>query len=303
MKGCPWIKPENFRLSLTKWRGYAGGPEATRELARRFAEDIKGLLKEKGLLNEKLGVDGFDEPARHALREAGIELVEVMPVMLEARAVKTKDEINCLKTAEAIVDVAWQAVYESIRQGVRDCEIEAIAHEALLRAGAESIGFVPVTSGPPARSTDKIVQFGDVVTIDFVGITYGGYNTCYYRSFVVGRKPTGKEKDMYKKCYERIYSVIDAIKPGATTADAAEHFAPATDYGHPSEEYMVGHDLGHGLGLSMYEYPVIEHLKRVWSWRSKRRRAIRVLVLLNWRRWLSLGKRGQRSTPGCPLRK
>lgn len=260
MKGCPWIKPDNFRLSLTKWRGYAGGPEATKDLAKKFAADIKSLLKEKGLEKEKLGIDGFDEPARQALREAGIELVEVMPVMLEARAVKTKDEINCLKMAEAIVDVAWQAVYESIRQGIRDREIEAVAHEALLRAGAESIGFVPVTSGPPARSTDKFVQVGDVVTIDFVGITYRGYNTCYYRSFIVGRKPSNKEKDMYKKCYERIYHVIDTIRPGVTTAEAAVHFAPASDYGHPSEEYMVGHDLGHGLGLSLYEYPVIERL-------------------------------------------
>ncbi|MFC1867075.1 M24 family metallopeptidase [Thermodesulfobacteriota bacterium] len=260
MKGCPWIKPDNFRLSLAKWRGYAGGAEATRTLAKKFAADIKGVLKEKGLEKEKLGIDGFDEIARQALREAGIDLVEVMPVMLEARAVKTIDEINCLKMAEAIVDVAWQAVYESIKQGIRDRDIEAIAHEALLKAGAESIGFVPVTSGPPARSTDKIVQVGDVVTIDFVGITYGGYNTCYYRSFIVGREPKNKEKEMYKKCYERIYNVIDAIRPGATTADAAEHFAPASDYGHPSEEYMVGHDLGHGLGLSLYEYPVIERL-------------------------------------------
>ncbi|HVP78306.1 MAG TPA: Xaa-Pro peptidase family protein [Thermodesulfobacteriota bacterium] len=260
MKGCPWIRPENFRLALTKWRGYAGGPEVTRALAKKFAADIKTSLKEMGLEKEKLGIDGFDEPAKQALREEGIELVEVMPVMLEARAVKTQDEINCLKMAAAIVDVAWQAVYECIKPGIRDREIEAVAHEALLKAGAETIGFVPVTSGAPARSTDKRVQVGDVVTIDFVGITYMGYTTCYYRSFVVGRKPTAKEKDMHKKCYERIYKVIDAIKPGATTADAAEHFAPAASYGHPSEEYLVGHDLGHGLGLSMYEYPAIERL-------------------------------------------
>jgi Xaa-Pro aminopeptidase len=260
LKGCPWIKPEDFRLALTKWRGYAGGQEVTWALAKKFAADIKSTLKEKSLEKERLGIDGFDEPARQALREAGIELVEVMPVMLEARAAKTKDEINCLKMASAIVDVAWQAVYESIKPGIRDREIEAVAHEALLRAGAESIGFVPVTSGAPARSTDKRVQVGDVVTIDFVGITYMGYTTCYYRSFVVGRKPTNKEKEMHKKCYERIYKVIDAIRPGATTADAAKHFAPASSYGHPSEEYMVGHDLGHGLGLSMYEHPVIERL-------------------------------------------
>jgi Xaa-Pro dipeptidase len=102
------------------------------------------------------------------------------------------------------------------------------------------------------------VQVGDVVTIDFVGITYMGYTTCYYRSFVVGRKPTNKEKEMHKKCYERIYKVIDAIRL-ATTADAAT-LCPGKQLWSSVREYMVGHDLGHGLGLSMYEYPVIERL-------------------------------------------
>ena len=62
--------------------------EVTWALAKKFADDIKSTLKEKGLEKEKLGIDGFDEPARQALREAGIALVEVMPVMLEARAVE-----------------------------------------------------------------------------------------------------------------------------------------------------------------------------------------------------------------------
>lgn len=260
LKACPWIRPDNIKLALTKWRGYAGGPEATRSLAQKFALDIKNTLKEKGLEKESLGIDGFDEPARQALREAGVSLVEVMPVMLEARAVKTADEIKCLKMASVMVDIAWQAVYEAIKPGVSERSIEAIAHEVLIKAGAESILAIPVTAGSPARSTDKIVQAGDAVTIDFVGVTYMGYNTCYYRSFVVGRKPTHKEKEMHKKCRERIYNVLDSIKPGATTADAAKYFNPASSYGFPSEEYMVGHDLGHGLGLSMYEYPVIERL-------------------------------------------
>ena len=54
MKGCPWIKPENVRLALTKWRGYGGGPEATRALAKKFADDLKNTLKEKALKKKSL---------------------------------------------------------------------------------------------------------------------------------------------------------------------------------------------------------------------------------------------------------
>ena len=61
------------------------------------------------------------------------------------------------------------------------------------------------------------------------------------------------------------------------------------------EECMVGHELGHGLGLSMYEYPIIERLysfqypqtfEREWSWQWRPRKTIRASVLSSWKKWL-----------------
>ena len=68
-------------------------------------------MEARGLEKEKLGIDLLDEPAHQALREAGIETVDAMPAMLQARAVKTEDEINCLKMAVAIAEVGWNALY------------------------------------------------------------------------------------------------------------------------------------------------------------------------------------------------
>jgi len=253
---CPWVKPESLKLAIL-WADEACGPDATLERARKFAQSIKQDLKEKGLEKEKLGIDKLDEPAQQALREAGIETVDVMPVMLEARAVKTEDEINCLMMAVAISEVGWYALYEALKPGVLGRDLIAVANKAMYSAGAEDVWGV--LGG--ARNTG-IVQVGDVITVDFCRITYLGYNTCYYRNIICGRKPNQKEIDMHKRSYERVHNVIEAIKPGATTADAAKHWLPAKERGYPTEEYTWCEDLAHGLGLWLYEYPLIN---RLWS--------------------------------------
>jgi Xaa-Pro aminopeptidase len=253
---CPWIKPENLRLAIL-WADEACGRDATLERAKKFARLIKQDLKERGLEKEKLGIDKLDEPGQQALREAGIETVDVMPAMLEARAVKTEDEIYCMMMAVAIAEVGWYALYEALKPGVLGRDLIAVANKAMYSAGAEDVWGV--LGG--ARNTG-IVQVGDVITVDFCRITYLGYNTCYYRNIIVGRKPNQKEMDMHKRSYERVYNVISAIKPGATTADAAKHWLPAKDRGYPTEEYTWCEDLAHGLGLWLYEYPTIN---RLWS--------------------------------------
>jgi Xaa-Pro aminopeptidase len=253
---CPWVKPENLKLAIL-WADEACGPAATLERARKFARSIKQDLKEKGLEKEKLGIDKLDEPGQQALREEGIQTVDVMPAMLEARAVKTEDEIYCMMMAVAIAEVGWYALYEALKPGVLGRDLIAVANKAMYSAGAEDVWGV--LGG--ARNTG-IVQVGDVITVDFCRITYLGYNTCYYRNIIVGRKPNQKEMDMHRRSYERVYNVIEAIKPGATTADAARHWQPAKEKGYPTEEYVWCEDLAHGLGLWLYEYPTIN---RLWS--------------------------------------
>jgi len=261
----PWIKPEQFRLSL-QWACQSPGREASWESARQFAEGIKRELDQLGLANEPLGIDEIDEAGRQALVEAGLKLVNVMPVMLEARAVKTRDEINCVHMITAICDAAHYAMYEAIKPGVRERDIRAVGIDSLIRNGAEDVWDVLVSSGGQMRglsmNMDKIIQPGDVVTIDITRATYMGYNSCYYRNFKVSTKPSAREKDLHNRSYDRMYKVIDAIRPGITAAELAENWATAEEKGLPTDRLMWCDDLAHGLGLWLYEYPICN---RLWS--------------------------------------
>lgn len=257
----PWVKPENYRVSYN-WLLGAVGDEASRDLASAFASDIDQALSERGLKGEKLGVIGFDGYAVEALKQKGIEIVNFWPMMLEARAVKTVDEINCWKMACTIADGAFYAMYEAIKPGVRDIDIRNAALNYITDVGCDGPSPIFVWSGPNTfqrglTNTDRFIQVGDIVYADAAHFNYLGYHVCTYRTYLVGRKPTDKEKEWHKRVLEKQNRIIEAIKPGVTTAEVAGFLEPASTWNYPNEHHAFSLDIGHGVGLAPYEPPTI----------------------------------------------
>jgi len=261
---APWIK--NWRVARA-WFRSGPGPEATQEEAKLFAADIHQQLRERGLAGEKLAIIGFDSAAREALTTHGITLVDGWPLMLEATAIKTQDEINCMKIVAAICEAAWFKVWASLRPGMRDTDLSRIAIDAAYEAGADEVPPLGFYTGPLSfergfPKAGRMIQTGDLIYSSFCNIKYLGYLSCTYRTLIAGRKANQKEKDMYQNLLDRLDAVIDAIKPGATTADAAKHFPPATKWGYKEEVEVLAAEIGHGIGLFMYGPPIIN---RQWS--------------------------------------
>ena len=80
---------------------------------------------------------------------------------------------------------------------------------------------MPFFSGPSTferglAMTDRIIAPGDMVYGDITNFGYLGYKVCLYRSFIAGRKPNQKEKDLYKKLIEnqyKCYVASEVLKP------------------------------------------------------------------------------------------
>jgi Xaa-Pro aminopeptidase len=266
---APWIK--EWRPARS-WLTAACGIEASKYEAKPFAADIQKELKTRGLLGEKVGFSAFDGIAREALVNAGVKnLVDSRLMMQESRAIKTPDEIACLKTAAAIVEGVWYRIWESVRPGVRDTDLSGIACKAGYDMGAESAPPGGWRSGPTTfdrgfHQSSRMLQTGDLIYGSLCGLTYMGYATCTYRTFIVNRQPNAKEKGWYKKVRDRLTAVIEEIKPGKTTADAAKHFPPAKSWGYKEECEVLASEIGHGIGLTQgstnYDIPIIN---RQWS--------------------------------------
>jgi Xaa-Pro dipeptidase len=266
----PWVK--EWRVARSWFEGVAG-PEASNFEASVFAAEIADLMKERGLSSERLGVMGFDPLAVDALSKTGLTVVDGTYAILDASATKTSDEVKCLQMAASISTVGFQRGREVIKPGATHASVAKEMAAAMGGAGAEQVNARAV-AGPLAFErglfgVPRMIEHGDIGYMWTCGTSYMGYTACLYRSFMVGQQPDGKQRSWYSELRDRVDAVIDAIRPGNTTADAAKHFPPASKWGYLDESEVLTVEFGHGVGLvniasrhPAYNYPIIN---RQWS--------------------------------------
>ena len=257
---CPWMGGGRSRAGISLLRG-AVAPEAGR--AEDVARKIKRELEMRGLAKAPLGVDVIELPIYAALQKEGIAVVDGQQLMQAARRIKTGDEIVLMNTAAMMVDATYEKLYRAMRPGVRENEMVALAAHTLYSMGSEDVEGVNAIAGErcsphPHIFSDRVLRPGDPAYYDIIH-SYMGYRTCYYRSFAVGSASPALV-DAYKRCREYLDVAIAMMKPGITTADIASMWPRAQEFGFPDEEACFGLQYGHGVGLSVWEQPVISRL-------------------------------------------
>ena len=257
---CDWLPAENFRAGLTGLRGTVP-PSAG--LMRRHAEEIKDLLKSAGVADLPLGVDLIEPAMWFELERAGIKLADGQQIMLDAREIKSMDEITLLNQAAAMVDGVYHMIWEELKPGVRENDIVAKANAMLYVMGSDDVEAINAISGErcnphPHNFTDRLIRPGDQAFFDILQ-SYMGYRTCYYRTFNVGRA-TESQRDAYKRAREWLDASIQMIRPGVTTDKVAAVWPKAEEFGFPDEMAAFGLQFGHGLGLALHERPIISRL-------------------------------------------
>ncbi len=97
------------------------------------------------------------------------------------------------------------------------------------------------------------------------GASYQGYKSCVYRTFCCG-KATREQKDLYEECRAMLYAGMSVIKDGATDYDIVDQWPDSPTYwGYESWDEVGVYAVGHGLGLTLHDRPVISMLKKVFG--------------------------------------
>jgi Xaa-Pro aminopeptidase len=257
---APWIRPENSRAGMLGLRG-AVAPDAG--LIMRAVAEIVSELTAAGVAGMPLGVDIAETPMMLELLRAGVEVRDAQQVMLDARLIKSPDEIALLSTAAAMVDGVYQDIAEALKPGIRENEIVALANKRLYEMGSDDVEAINAVSGErcnphPHNFSDRLIRPGDQAYFDIIQ-SFNGYRTCYYRTFAVGRA-TEPQRDAYARAREWIDTAIALVKPGTTTDQIALLWPAATDFGFANEMDAFGLQFGHGLGLGLHERPIISRL-------------------------------------------
>jgi Xaa-Pro aminopeptidase len=248
------------RAGISTLRG-AFTPDAG--IAEEVARKVKRELEKFGVANEPLGVDVIELPILFALQREGIDVVDGQQVFMEARRIKTGDEIRLLTQAASMVDAAYEELYRFLRPGVRENETVGLVAKTLYDFGSEYVEGVNAISGErcsphPHVFSDRIIRPGDPAFFDILH-SFNGYRTCYYRTFAVGSASTA-QRDAYSRAREYMDRAIALVRPGATTADIVNVWPTAQEFGFPDEEAAFALQYGHGVGLSIWEKPIFSRL-------------------------------------------
>jgi Xaa-Pro aminopeptidase len=256
---CPWLEGRS-PAGISTMRG-AMSPESGR--AESVASKIKAQLELHGLVDQPVGVDVVEPAVLFALQREGVEVVDGQQMMQQSRMIKTRDELTLLDTACSMVDAAYDELYRAMRPGMRENECVGLVSKLLYDMGSEHVEGVNAISGErcsphPHVFSDRILRPGDPAYFDILH-SYLGYRTCYYRTFAIGSASKGLN-EAYKRCRDILDEAIAEVRPGASTADVAAVFPQAQEFGFPNEEAAFALQFGHGIGLSIWEKPIISRL-------------------------------------------
>jgi Xaa-Pro aminopeptidase len=256
----PWLDPANCHAGMLGMRG-AIAPSAG--LMVDAVRQIKALLEEAGVADAPVGVDIVEPPFLFEMQRQGLTVVDSQQLMLDARQIKSPDELMLLTQAAAMVDGVYQDIVEALKPGIRENEIVALANKRLYEMGSDQVEAINAVSGErcnphPHNFSDRLIRPGDQAFFDIIH-SFNGYRTCYYRTFSVG-SATPSQRDAYTKAREWMDASIAMIKPGVGTDQVAAVWPAATDFGFENEMAAFGLQFGHGLGLGLHERPIISRL-------------------------------------------
>lgn len=239
---------------------------------RAMANTVRDIAGTR--LSEGLAIDEYTAAMYTALPRllTGVRIADAAPMLHAVRMCKTADEIECIRRAQRINELAMYDVQSQARPGVRQNELMGLFLRRIFELGATANVVDPIWQpmapaiawGPhtvngdigfPLTSTDRILRDGDVLWVD-TGIVYQGYASDFGRTWLVSHRPrpTARQRDQFARWRDVRNAVLELVKPGATGRSLTRAATAAAGGRKPWMNHLY---LIHGIGTDSAEMPLI----------------------------------------------
>ncbi|MGB9771801.1 MAG: M24 family metallopeptidase [Candidatus Kapaibacteriota bacterium] len=176
---------------------------------------------------------------------------------------KAPEELDNIRKACEISEKVFEEVLKSFKEGMSEKELAAeIVYRSRLH-GSEGEPFPTIVvsgkrsslvHGSPSK---KPIKSGEIVLVDF-GCIVNGFCSDITRVFAIG-KSTKEQRAIYSLLIKAKDTAIASIRPfvnGKLVDNAARSLIEKAGYGNNFQ-----HSLGHGLGISPHEPPLLTFRK------------------------------------------
>lgn len=180
-------------------------------------------------------------------------------ILSKMRMIKTDKEIEKIKKAQEITELAYNHVFNMIDSNITEKQIALELEFFMRKNGADRVSFdLIVVSGKNSSlvhgvPTDKKINAGDFITID-IGAVFENYHSDMTRT-VAYKNVTDEQRKVYNIVLKAQLEAIKAIKPQVSCKyidSIARNIIKENGYGE-----QFGHVLGHSVGIDIHESPVL----------------------------------------------
>jgi Xaa-Pro aminopeptidase len=223
---------------------------------------IDKWLAERGIRTGQVGVEAttryvfFD-----GLRQVATSLDYTSgdPITVGCRAQKSAHELELMRLACSATCDVYKAVFASLREGMTQHEVSALASRGYARMGLQgeaSVFFGPSSALPHGSREEQVLREGINVMIDD-GTTVEGYQSDVTRTGVLGKPPQKLQHafEIVRNAQNAALAAAVAGRECGSVDDAARKVITDAGFG-PGYKYFP-HRLGHGIGLDGHESPYL----------------------------------------------
>ena len=228
---------------------FDGGPVLA-DAARLLADDVVRYLAELGTDNRRVAVEYVNPSITQALLQRGLEVMDGVSVIETARAIKSGDEIECMRWSIAVAELGMAKMHAALRPGVSEVQLWALLNYTNLANNGDWHDGRMLASGPRINpwyqeASDRRIEDGDLVGFDTDMIGPFGYCADISRTFHCGPgAPTRRQKELYQLAKAEIDFNLTLMRPGITFCAIQAGAFPVPEAFHPNAYTCVVHGVG-----------------------------------------------------------
>jgi Xaa-Pro dipeptidase len=249
---------DEIRPAITA--SYVAAGDAITTVEAAWARQVAALVREHCGARAAVGIERVNAGAALALRDQGFHLLDAQAPVERARAIKSAEELKCVRASVRATEVAVARLRDAIRPGLRENELWSVLHEGVIALGGDYVETRLLSSGPRTNpwfqeTGNRRLGTNELVALDTDVVGCHGYYCDFSRTFHTGPdEATRQQRDLYQVAHEQVHHNMDLLRAGVSFREYSEQ-AWAIPARFVANRYYVS---AHGCGMTG-EYPYLYH--------------------------------------------
>ncbi|MBT5579451.1 MAG: aminopeptidase P family protein, partial [Acidimicrobiaceae bacterium] len=249
---------DEIRPATTASYVAAGDDIAAREQA--WARQIASVIREHCGAGATVGIERVNAGAAMALAAEEFTIVDAQQPVERARAIKSVEELKCVRSSLRSTENAVGALRAAIEPGITEQQLWSVLHQAVIAQGGDYVETRLLSAGARTNpwfqeASHNVIGANELVALDTDVVGCFGYYADFSRTFHVGPDaPSAQQRELYSLAHEQIHHNMGIIRPGVSFKEYSERAwdIPAK---YEANRYYLS---AHGVGMTG-EYPYLYH--------------------------------------------